>query len=471
MKPKTLLISHQDPPGVDLFSDGGRCEPLPLTYLAAYLRKYHFPVEILDANLLGYSNRMVAKQVEKRNPTIVGLSATTANFLAAVDLAKKIKKLKNPPLTIIGGPHITAVPHEVQKHPCLDLAVIGEGEETLLEVLTELKKKKPNFQQVKGLAFRQGKKLSLTPPHPYIKNLDRLPFPARDLLPPLSAYHPTPGMYRRLPMAFMITSRGCPYHCVFCSRTVFGNFYRARSAKNVVDEMEHLVKNFGIKEIRVCDDLFNLKEKRVLEICREILRRKLDLSWGCSARANKITRRSLRAMKKAGCWEVCYGIESGNEQILKTIKKNLDLETIKKAVHLTREEGLDARGFFMFGLPGDTLATMQQTIDFSKKLGLSIANFYVTIPFPGTELARSGDRFGKIDKRHFKNYLNQTTTNPPFVPSGLNKFQVLKYYQQAYREFFLRPSYLFSMMLKIRSRTQLKAYFRALFSLASRFLK
>jgi len=234
--------------------------------------------------------------------------------------------------------------------------------------------------------------------------------------------------------------------------------------------MELLIKDFGVKEIRVCDDLFSTDEKRVIEVCNEITKRKLKLSWGCSARADLITKKMLLALKKAGCWEVIYGIESGSQEILNTIKKGLTLKTIKKAIKLTRESGLEARGFFMFGLPGDTEKTMQQTIDLAKNLKLDLANFYITIPFPGTELWQKGDKFGKINKKGLMHYTNQTTA-PPFIPHGLTGEKIIKYHQKAHQEFFLRPSFFISRLLKIKTLAQLKAAPMALFSISRRFLK
>lgn len=462
---KTLLVNHLNPPGVDLFSGSGRCEPLNLAYLAGCLRQAGCPVEILDAEVLGCSANQVVKFIRKTQPDIVGLSAVTANFPVALKLARKVKQLKNPPQIVIGGCHVSARPAGITNHPEIDLAVIGEGEATLLELVQQLSQGKNNWQSIRGLAFRQGKQLVITPPRPLIQNLDTIHFPARDLLPSLSDYHPTPGMYRRLPMAFMITSRGCPFQCVFCSRTVFGNRYRHRSPQNVVNEMELLVKNFGVREIRVCDDIFNLNEARLLEICRLINHRRLRFSWGCSGRANLVTKKSLLALKRAGCWEICFGVESGSPAVLKTIKKGIVLADVRRAVRLARSCGLESRGFFMLGLPGDTEATMQQTIDFAKDLSLPMAQFYITTPYPGTELDQKAEKWGRIDRHSLNQYLSQTTTRPPFVPHGLTAQKINHYYKRALREYYLRPRFLLSRLLKIRDWTQFLANWRGFISI------
>lgn len=467
---KTLLINPPAPSPVDFFKEKGRLQPLGLAYLASYLRIHNQEVEIYDAEF-DRDIEAVLRKIKDTGPDIVGLSAYTANFLDVVKIAKKIKKLANPPIVVIGGAHITALPSSIQKYPYFDFAVMGEGEETLLELVRKIEKKGKNFEKIRGLVFCNGNKIISTPPRPFIRNLDCLPFPARDLLPPLSSYRPSPGMYKNLPMATMITSRGCPFKCLFCCRAVFGNTYRLRSPKNVVDEMEILVKSFGAREIKIYDDLFTLKEQRILEICKEILKRRLKISWSCSARADLITPRMLVALKKAGCWEIAYGIESGNQEVLNTIKKGLTLETIKKAVRLTQKLGIQVRGFFILGLPQDTEENMQQTIDFAKNLDLSVANFYITMPFPGTELLARYLEFGKVNKKDLKLYLSQKTTSPPFVPHGLTGPKIVKYFRKAYREFYLRPSYFIGKLLKIRSFSQFKGYSQALSSIAREFLR
>lgn len=463
---KTLLVAHKNPSGIDLFADGGRCEPLPLTYLAAYLRSRQKEVEILDANLLGLSHDQVAAYINKHRFDLIGLSATTPDFYEIVKLAKKIKKIKNPPYIVIGGAHISAIPKDIQKYLYFDFAVIGEGEETLLELVTSLENKNNKFNDILGLVFKKGKKLIVNQIRPYIKNLDILPFPARDLLPPLSKYHPTPGMYKKLSMAFMITSRGCPFQCLFCSHSVFGHHYRFRSPKNVVDEMEILVRDFNVAEIRICDDLFNFNEERVLAICREIVRRKIKVSWGCSVRANLVSRKQLIAFKKAGCWEINFGVESADPKILETIKKGVTTEDVRRAVKLAKEVGLETRGFFILGLPGDTPKTIQATINLAKNLKLPMAQFYMAVPYPGTELAKRAREFGSVNTESFENYLSQTTKKPPFIPFGLTAKQLNSYLNKAYREYYLRPSFLLNRLLKIRSWTQIKASAQGLVSIS-----
>lgn len=458
---KILLVKPPDPAEIDFFKSDCLCPPLGLAYLAAALRRAGHQVQILDADVEGLNAQGVALEIKKIKPEVVGLSAVTPNFSEAVKIAKSVKKFKNPPMIILGGPHASAVP-QAAKFSCFDFTVLGEGEETLTELVSKVKKDKTNFKKVKGLAFLAGRKLVITPPRPYLKNLDQLPFPAWDLMPPATAYHPTPGMYQNLPMMSMITSRGCPFRCTFCNRSVFGNTYRARSPKNVVDEMEILVKN-GIREIKFYDDTFNLDTQRVIGICREILKRKLKLSWSCLCRVNSIEPEMLKLMKKSGCWQVSFGIESGNDDVLKAVRKGQTCKMTRQAVSLVHQAGIQVRGFFIIGLPKETEASMRQTIDFAKELNLEMANFYTLIPFPGTEIYQRAAKFGRLKKRRsFDDYLPQTTSTPPFIPYGLTEKKIQQYLKKAYREFYLRPTFLWEKILGIQSFSQIKKYVSAL---------
>lgn len=235
--------------------------------------------------------------------------------------------------------------------------------------------------------------------------------------------------------------------------------------------MEILIKNFGAQEIKIQDDTFNLDKARVLEICRLILKRKLKFTWTCLARADLVTYGMLKYLRRAGCWQIAYGIESGNQKILNTIQKGLSLEKIKKAVKLTHEAGIESRGFFMFGLPGETKETLKQTIDLASQLPLDVANFFLTTPFPGTELAQKAAKFGRVRKEKHQDYRYQVATVPPFIPYGLTANEIEKSLRKAYRDFYLRPKFLLRQLTKIRSLSQAIIYLQALFSIVKIAIK
>jgi len=261
----------------------------------------------------------------------------------------------------------------------------------------------------------------------------------------------------------MITSRGCPYNCTFCDRSVFGSTYRARSATNVVDEMEMLVEKHGAKEIRFWDDTFNIDARRVVQICEEIRARGIDVPWTCLGRINRMNTEVLRAMAESGCWQVDYGIESGNQQLLDGIRKGLTLEMIRTVTKMTREAGIRMRGFFMLGLPGETQETMTQTIEFAKRLSLSAAVFHVTTPFPGTDLYKMVLESGELDlKASWDDYSIFSSEASPYVPKGLTHETIKHYQTEAYHAFYMRLGFVLRQVLGIRSLSDIRRYMTGL---------
>ncbi len=426
-------------------------QPLGLGYLAAVLENAGKTVKILDSPTLKYTITDILDEVKKFKPDIVGITSTINDHYKAEILAQKIKKKYNSKI-ILGGPHITSIPESFLNSNNFDFCVLGEGELTTLELVDAIEKNAPDFKNIKGIMYKSKRKAIKTEPRPFIGNLDDVPFPARHLLPKLSNYHPSPATYKKLPVGTIISSRGCPFQCIFCSKTIFGNNFRFRSAKNVVDEMEILVNDYNAREIRFWDDTFNANPERVIEICKEIIRRKLDIPWTCLARVNFIDKKTLRWMKKAGCWQLSFGIESGNEQVLRIIKKGLTKEMVKKALNLCKKYGIETRGFFILGLPGDDEKSMRDTIDFAKSLPLDNVNFNSLIPFPGTELWEIMKKYGEFDlKMSFKKYKPTMAKEYAFIPFGLKKNILKRYIKKAYKEFYMRPSYIIGQVGKIRS--------------------
>jgi anaerobic magnesium-protoporphyrin IX monomethyl ester cyclase len=437
-------------------------QPLGLAYLAAALENNEHEVNVIDAGVLNYSYEQIIAAIKRHPPDIIGITCVTPSYRKTLDLTMKLKKELDLPI-LIGGPHVTALAEETMQNECFDIAVLGEGDLTMVQ-LAETIQNQGNLTKVKGIAYRREGELIRTAPRPYINDLDGLPFPARHLLPELSKYKPTPSAYRYLPQATMITSRGCPYRCAFCDRSVFGNEYRARTAGSVVDEMELLMTRYGAKEIRFWDDTFNVDRQRVIAICDEILNRKLDIAWTCLGRVNHMNETILEAMARAGCWQVDYGIESGNQKILNGITKGQTLDMVRKVVKLTNNAGIGVRGFFMLGLPGETEASISDTINFSKSLDLASAVFHITTPFPGTELFKIAADSGELRRdASYDEYMLGFSEDVPYVPSGLTAQQMRDFQGDAYREFYFRPSFLVKRILEIKSVRDIRRYAEAFF--------
>jgi anaerobic magnesium-protoporphyrin IX monomethyl ester cyclase len=427
---------------------GNMQPPLGIAYIGAVLEKAGHEVKIIDAPPLGLGIKEIVKEAEIFSPDYIGLSVSTVDFNKSLELAKELKKKLNL-LIIIGGPHVTAIPEEVMSYSGFDFGVIGEGEETIVSLLSALKNK-TDLTKVDGLIFRQKKKIIKNKPREYIKDLDQIPFPTRHLMPELSKYHPTPATYQNFPVGTMITSRGCPYQCNFCFRGVFGNKWRFRSPENVVSEMEILIKEYGAREIRLWDDTFNADTERVKDICRLIIKKKLKFSWTCLGRVNKADKEMFKLMKKAGCWQISYGIESGNEEILKSLNKGITKKMVEEAVKETTEAGVQALGFFILGLPGETEKTMRETIDFAKSLPLSVANFTIATPYPGTKLWLEAEKRGFLKDVSYDKLLVNLPDRLFYVPEGLTAKKVQEFEVKAYREFYRNPKFIFRQLGQIK---------------------
>lgn len=427
--------------------------PLGLAYLAAVLEKARIDVSITDGSR-GLSLAQVMAELKARQPDIVGISSTTPTFLDAIELARAVRQAFPKAITVLGGAHVTAIPHEAMLEDVFDVGVVGEGEMTFLEFVQRVEDKgsldKVDLEQIKGLAFRQDGQIVMTPPRERIQDLDSLPHPARHLLPPLSAYRPTPASYRKLPMAVMMTSRGCPYGCTFCDRGVFGNLVRAHSPERVLDEIEELLQRYGAREIRFFDDTFTISRKRVVRICEMIIERKLRFPWTCLTRVNTVDRDLLQLMKEAGCWQVLYGLESGDPRMLKVLNKGSSVEQNTQAVQWAFEVGLGVRGDFIIGTPGETMESLENTLAFTKHINLDYAHFNKFVPYPGTELYERLVAEGyQFDSRNLPPIVDHATIL--YVPDGLTRQQVKDFLDRAHREFYLRPSHVIRRLLRTGS--------------------
>lgn len=333
----------------------GLFPPLGLAYIAAVLRSQGYNVRIIDMNVETKSLEELEKVCEKEQPDIIGISSTTITYNSCVNILKHIKSFLPSTIKVVGGPHASIIPHEFLNYS--DFVVYGEGEYTVLEVIETLENNR-DPSTIKGLVLKRDKTIIETFPRPLINDLDSLPLPARDLLP-MEAYSDNKGA--------ILTSRGCPFNCIFCnSHLIFGKKFRARSPKNVVDEIEYLIKTYNVQVIRILDDMFTSNRKRVLEICDEILNRGLNIGWELTngTRVDKVDKELLKKMHEAGSYRIYYGIESGSERVLKLLRKDINLDQARRVVKWTKEIGIEVGGFFMIGGPGETMETIRETENF-----------------------------------------------------------------------------------------------------------
>jgi len=253
--------------------------------------------------------------------------------------------------------------------------VIGEGEETISEIASAWQQSgMAGARSVRGIAYRSNGDVVLSATRSHIENIDSLPFPARHLFPPLYKYRPTPASFRRLPLGVIMTSRGCPSGCVFCDRAVFGEDLRLRSPVSVLDEVEELVGKYGAREIRFFDDTFTFDSGHVEAICAGMRKRRPAVPWTCLTRVNKVNRKMLDMMKRSYCWQVLFGLESGDDAILARLGKGTTVQDNRKAVLLAHEAGLSVRADFLVGSPWETQRSLEKTLTFAKELPLDMAH-------------------------------------------------------------------------------------------------
>jgi anaerobic magnesium-protoporphyrin IX monomethyl ester cyclase len=427
---------------------GSVTPPLGICYIASVLERNGYTVKIIDAEVQQLSPEETIAKIFEVTPKIVGITSTITSFHKSINLGREIRKKTSDLPLIIGGPYISAM--KIQgMDVSFNYGVYGEGEFTVLELLDHLTNKRAtSVTDIKGLIYQEDHKFKITPPREYIEDLDVLPNPARHLIPPLNLYRPNSQCYKKLPATTLITSRGCPYHCIFCDHSVFGHKYRAHSAKYVVNEIQTLVDKFDIREIWIVDDTFTINKQRVMEICDLIIQRGIKVSWSCLGRVNTVTPELLNKMKSAGCWMIAYGIESGNQEVMNTLDKGITIESVTQAIQWTNEAKILSKGYFMIGHPTDTISTIDQTIKFAVKLDLDYALFTITSPLPNTKLFEICSKVGKMDCTDLSKF---SEWNAIYEPPNVTKEQIEQKFKEAYRTFYLRPHYIIKELLQIKS--------------------
>ena len=428
--------------------------PLGLGYLAAVLRKSGFKVQIIDDLVEKLSLEGIIKRIKESQ--IVGITSTTATFNAALKYAKYIKE-KIGSFIILGGVHVTFHPFDALKHDFVDAVCVGEGEETIVDVARSIDGGE-GLEGIKGIIFREGDRIIMNEPRGFIEDLDSLPFPAHDLLP-LEKYTILGQKLEQFPM---ITSRGCPFACRYCSSSqFFGRKFRARSAENVVDEMEWLVNEFGAKQIAFGDDTFTLNRRRVVDICNEIRKRGLDVEWSCSSRVDTISYEILRKMRDAGCTVIYYGVESANTDILnRYYRKRINLDEVRKVVEMTKKAGIEVVCSFIIGAPFETMEDIKTTLKFAIELGPDYAQFSILTPYPGTEIYEEAKREGLILTENYEEY---TAGKPILKNFHLTPREISRLLKYCYLRFYMRPGFIFREIKKGRIKVVLEIVKRALF--------
>jgi len=405
--------------------------PLGISYMAAVLEENDYKVNIIDASALEMTWEDLEEELKGSSPQVVAITALTPTIEQAKKTAQIVKKTCPQATVVMGGYHPTFNHQELLKTDYVDIVIMGEGEYTMLELVQTLEHDR-NLSQVRGIALEN----QVNPPRPLITDMDALPFPARHLLP-MDHYK---MLNMKTGMATMITSRGCPMQCSFCaSAALHGPKLRLRSPKNVVDEMEHLVRDHQVGTIAFMDDTFTLHHRRVEEICDEIQKRDLDVFWGCTARVDTLSDDILEKMRKAGCITIFLGVESADQQMLDSTNKNITVEKIRQAFQLSKKHKIRTIASVVLGMPGDTKDSIKRTVNFVRELNPSYAVFSLATPYPGTRFYKEAFEKNLIKVKDWSKY---TLVAPVLetVDCSLEELRKLQY--KAFRNFYLRPGYI-----------------------------
>jgi len=438
--------------------------PINLLYLAAIAEKEGHKVKVLDMHADNLTFKEAVNESKKND--LIGITCVTPTANIAYKLSQNIKEEDSDVNIVVGGPHPSALPEEPLKTNSIDFVITGEGESTFSDLIKCLEKgTSPN--KVKGIYFKKGKKISHTPPHHLITNLDSLPFPAYNLINIKKYFYP---YQKKRPLSSILTSRGCPNTCTFCNKNIFGHSFRFRSAENVIKEILYMIEKYKIKEFLVYDDNFTVIKKRALEICQRINDEKLDISisFENGLRVDKIDYEILKALKKAGCYLIGYGIESSDQRVLDSVKKNISMSQIRNAVMLTKKCGIGIVGYFIIGFPSDTEATIKSTIKFAKDLSI-LSKFSILTPFPGTELFKMLDKQGLILTYDWSKYI--VHQEPIFRHPNLSPEKIFELYREAYRTVYSNPKLILQEISSVQSVTHFFRLMKGGWNLFNEFFK
>lgn len=446
-KPNILLINPSSRQKVYLNTNvkvGAPSHPwLGLATIAAPLVQKGYGVKVVDMDLPGMTLAELRRTVRDYPPSYAGITGTTPLYSEMVNLSRLVKDTVNSITVVVGGVHASVLPEEFMRLDSVDVVVYGEGDFTLVDVLSGVP-----LEEVRGIYYKSDGTVVQNEPRQRVQNLDTLPYPAWDLFD-LGRYEASYLAVRKNPVGPLETSRGCVFGCSFCNKSIFGRAFRVKSVGRVVDEMEYMLK-VGFREIHIQDDGFSTNLERAKEICDEIVRRRLRFPWSLfnGVRVDRVDLELMQKLKKAGCYQVAFGFESGNQEVLNAAQKGTTLDQARQAVKMAKAAGLWTFGFFMFGLSGETEETMQETIDFAVELDLDLAKFDITIPYPGTPLYDMWKAKGYIKTEEWSHYLCHDYDVQIYEHPNVGWQSLQHYYRKAYRTYYLRPKFFFKRFKK-----------------------
>jgi len=426
----------------------GLFPPLGLAYIGAFLRKNGVDVVIIDSLALGLNETEICEIAAKESPEFIGITVLTQQYTAAANLARALKSYLKDVCIIFGGIHIFAE-HEniIKSEESVDICVRGEGEITALEIINTIASA-GDLRDVKGITYRNKETVIVNPARDFIANLDELPFPAWDLLP-MELYRGTIALEGGRPFSTMLATRGCPFSCHYCELAKMWRTQRRRSVDNVLDEMDYLKRNYGLRYLEFIDDLLVVDKKWAIELFRGMRKRGLDdIQWECCGRIGLMDEELLREMKRANCRCISYGIEFGSQRMLDFVNKRITIKQIYDTVKITNKAGIPIKGLFMMGYPTETKEEIKQTIQLAKNLDLDYLAVSIVTPYPGTDLYEYCQKNGMLRINDWSNYDILQLRHNAIALENVTLEELLEYSIRINREFLLRPNYILKMAWK-----------------------
>ena len=429
--------------------------PIGLATIGGVLRDAGFHITFLDPENQNMTTKDVVVKIENEKPAVVGVSCVSANFSLASEYLKGAKHAGS--LTILGGNHASAEDPKtlLQKNQFIDFVLFGEADYTVLELCNFLEAGRTDYENIAGLAYRKEGVACVNAKRAFIDNIDEIPQPVWDLVD-MNKYSVSNFIWRGKGAVPLMTSRGCPTFCIFCATSqVNGRRFRAQSAERIVSDIEHLIKTYNTKYIVFVDDIFTINKERIRRFCELMIEKNIKINWFCLARVNTVDKDLLSIMKKAGCNWIEYGVETGDEQIMKTLRKGITIQQAVDSFKMTKDAGIKVFGTFMFGHPGETKETIEKTIQLAIGLNPDLAQFSVVSPLPGTELwEKYRDTVYVVKNAEIAaTYgINTESQEQGYVHKYFTSEELQTALTDAFRRFYLRPSYVFSQLIKIRSK-------------------
>jgi anaerobic magnesium-protoporphyrin IX monomethyl ester cyclase len=417
--------------------------PMWLAYAAALAQQKGYPIDLIDAPADDIDLDEVIKRAKNFSPKLVIVDTSTPSIYNDVKICDLLKEIFPEIFILLVGTHVSALPEEsLRLSKSIDAVAVGEYDSTVIEMAKALEDGN-DLGAIKGICYRNSDAVLCTEKRPLIENLDEIPFvsPVYKQFLRLGNYFNPNALY---PMVTITTSRGCPFHCIYCvyPQTMMGHRPRLRNVGNVVDEVEYIVYNFrGVKAIFFEDDTFTVMKKRCVEIANEIKRRRIQISWTANARAD-LDYETMKVMKETGCRCLCVGFESGSQPLLNQMKKRISTDDMEHFMKDARKAGILIHGCFMVGFPGETKETMEQTLRFAKKLSPDTVQFYPVMVYPGTEAYDWYQKKGLISTQDFSKWLTpRGLHNTVIRTEKLTSEEIVRFCDNARRGFYLRPTY------------------------------